>query len=81
MKILNKLKSALNRIAKKHRSRTRVKGTYFRDALRRSRVVTDAQLLVQNNYGLTFSNPKPPRAGVKRAEERLIKHRKIWAAS
>jgi len=65
----------LKRIAKKIRRRNRVKATSKNNKFS---IDNAAKRLIFSNYGLTFSNPAPARAGVQRAEARLAQHRKQW---
>ena len=79
MKLVKIAKSVLDRLTwKKHRRRNRVatpRRKYGRN------YQTNAERLIHSNYGLTFKNPPPERAGEKRAAKRLAEHRKQWVKS
>jgi len=53
-----------NRIAKKLARRKRIKGT--RRAWKFGERMNAAQMLIANNWGVTFGNPPAARAGTKR---------------
>lgn len=77
MKLLKRLVAATKRITnKKLKRRTRVRIKQHKNYGHNR--VTDAQLLIQSNYGIRFSNPPAKREGVKRQEVRIAKHRRQW---
>ena len=67
----------MNRIAKKLRRRTRVKGTYIRP----SHGLTDAELLIQSWYGKPVENSAINSPANIRAAKRLAEHRAQWDAT
>lgn len=60
--------SLISRIAKKLRRRKRDKGIAKRQV---AATMTEAERLIMSNWGLSFTNPEPARAGEKRADKRL----------
>lgn len=60
--------SLISRIAKKLRRRKRDKGIAKRQV---AATMTEAERLIMSNWGLSFKNPEPERAGEKRAHKRL----------
>lgn len=57
----------INRIAKKLRRRKRDKGLAKRQV---SPTMTEAERLIMSNWGLSFKNPEPERAGLMRQMKR-----------
>jgi len=68
--------SLMSRIAKKIRRRFRKKGTHAENP---SATMTTAEKLIMNNWGITFSNKEPERAGLYRAIDRQTAKRKANA--
>lgn len=69
--------SLISRIAKKLRRRKRDKGLRKREV---SATMTEAERLIMSNWGLSFKNPEPARAGtlrrMKREKKKFDKNKK-----
>jgi hypothetical protein len=68
--------SMMSRIAKKIARRFRKKGTYYDSGSRR---MTEAEILIRNNWNISNNSPEPERNGLYRAIDRLTAKRKANA--